>query len=188
MLHSMEASALPENVRGLRRIEFERLVELGVFRDIRVELLDGQLVEMSPQGDAHSTITGHLSHLLYAHLPPTMTIRQHSGFRAGDDSMPEPDIAVIPRLRGYHHPSDAFLVVEVADSSLHNDRNIKANIYAAASVHEYWIVNVKHEQIEVFSAPARGSYHNNQVYVRGHSIAPTALPGAVLDVSAIFDC
>ena len=188
MLESMEARDLPDNVRGIRRVEFERLVELGVFRDVRVELLAGQLVEMSPQGDAHSSITAFLADLLRPFIPSHMQIRQHSGFRAGDMSMPEPDVSVIPRIRGYHHPSEAFLIVEVADSSLYNDRNIKARIYADAGVREYWIINVKREQIEVRTSLTASGYGNVQVFTRGDVLRPTMIPDAVLEVSAILDC
>ncbi len=179
---------LPDNIRGLLGAEFERLVELGVFHDVRVELLEGQLVEMSPQGAAHATITSVLADLLHRGLPETMIIRQHSSLRASDRSMPEPDIAVIPRVRGFHHPSEAFLIVEVSDSSLRNDREIKSRIYARANILEYWIIDVKHEQVEVRTEPGRKGYASTRVLGRGELLRPNALPELSLAVDAIFDC
>ena len=181
------SSDLPDNVRGLLCGEFERLVALGVFEDARVELLEGQLVEMSPQGDVHSTITRVLADRLCRALPAGMILQQHSSLRAGTSSMPEPDIAVIPRLRGFHHPSEAFLVIEVADSSLRNDREIKAGIYARAGVGEYWIIDVPHERVEVFTQPGPTSYGSIRVVERGGLLRPVALPELELAVDAIFD-
>lgn len=188
VLSAPNSSDLPDNVRGLQGREFERLVALGVFEDARVELLEGQLVEMSPQGDVHSTITRVLAHRLCRVLPDGMILQQHSSLRAGTASMPEPDIAVIPRLRGFHHPSEAFLVVEVADSSLRNDREIKAGIYARAGIREYWIIDVQHERVEVFTEPGPTSYGSICVIERGGTLRPKALPELVLAVDAIFDC
>lgn len=178
----------PDNVRGLQRSEFEQLVELGVFQEDRVELLEGQLVQMSPQGEAHSSITRHLADLLYRGLPDSMMLQQHSSFRAGERSMPEPDLAVIPRRRGFHHPTEAFLIVEVADTSIHNDRSVKTQIYARAMIPEYWIVNVARGEIEVFSEPGPDGYGRSRVVGRGAVLRPALLPSIVLDVSAIFDC
>lgn len=179
---------LPDNIRGLLRVEFERLVELGVFEDVRVELLEGQLVEMSPQGDAHSSITRVLGDYITRRLPETMIVQQHSGLRAGDRSMPEPDLAVIPRRRGFHHPNDAFLTIEVSDSSLRNDREIKSRIYARAKVQEYWLIDVRHERVEVRTDPSRKGYASTQVLGRGEVLRPTAIPNLTVTVDAIFDC
>ena len=179
---------LPDNIRGLLRVEFERLVELGVFENVRVELLEGQLVEMSPQGEAHSTITGMLSEYLARRLPEAMHLRQHSGIRAGDRSMPEPDIAVIPRRRGFHHPHEAFLIVEVSDSSLRNDREIKSRIYARAKMQEYWVIDVKLERVEVRTEPSRKGFAKIETFGRGEVLKPTAIPDMTVPVDAIFDC
>jgi Uma2 family endonuclease len=117
-----------------------------------------------------------------------MIIRQHSSLRASDRSMPEPDIAVIPRRRGFHHPNEAFLIVEVSDSSLRNDRAIKSRIYARAKILEYWIVDVQHERVEVLTEPNRKGYVNTRVFGRGEVLRPAALPDFSVTVDAIFDC
>jgi len=182
------SNELPDNIRGLLRVEFERLVDLGVFEDVRVELLEGQLVEMSPQGDAHSTITRMLGDYLTRRLPETIVVSHHSGLRAGDRSMPEPDIAVIPRRRGFHHPHDAFLIVEVSDSSLRNDREIKSRIYARAKIREYWLIDVKQERVEVRTEPSRKGYGKTEVLGRGEVLRPTQIPGLSITVDSIFDC
>lgn len=184
----MAPTGLPDNIRGLRTAEFERLVELGAFGDVRVELLEGQLVEVSPQGDAHSTITRVVAHWLARALPDGMILQQHSSVRAGEHSMPEPDIAVIPFRRGFHHPHEAYLVIEVADSSLRNDREIKSEIYARAGMREYWIIDIQHERVEVHTEPTQRGYTTTRIVGRGEVLRSAALPGFSLDVAAIFDC
>ena len=132
MLGSMEMR--PEHVRPLRRVEFEQLVETGAFADARVELLDGRLVEMSPQGASHSRITARLAKLLFPHLAPEMDLLMHSPFAAGALSLPEPDLSIVPSYANDRHPERAWLVVEVSDSTLHNDRKVKSGLYARARV------------------------------------------------------
>ena len=182
------ANDLPDNIRGLLRVEFERLVELGVFENVRVELLEGQLVEMSPQGEPHAMITAVLGDYITRRLPETMIVRQHSGIRAGERSMPEPDIAVVPRRRALHHPDEAFLVAEVSDSSLRNDREIKSRIYARAKIQEYWLIDVKHERVEVRTEPSRKGFEKTELFGRGEVLKPIAIPDLTVPVDAIFDC
>jgi Uma2 family endonuclease len=188
MLVAMDVP-MPHNIRGLRTDEFMRLVELGVFDDQRVELLEGQLVEMSAQSPAHSALTAWLARMLGRHLPESMDIRQHSSFIANDRSLPEPDISIGPFEKGYHHPSagTAVLVVEVAHSSIYNDRNVKLRIYGRAGVREYWIVDVNAERIEVYRQPTANGYDQQLIVKRGEVIAPLALPEAVIDLDILFE-
>lgn len=178
----------PENVRGLYRSEFERMVALGMFEGQRVELIDGQLVEMSPQGDAHSSVTAYLARWFAKYLPQEMQIRQHSGIRAGQLSMPEPDIAVIEHRAGHYQPETAFLIVEVSDSSLRNDVQIKSGVYASLGVPEYWVVDLVHEQVIVHTQPSVRGYKKIVVNDRAASLRPTAIPMLILQVSDILDC
>jgi len=148
----------PERIRPLHRSEYERLVDAGAFEHEHVELLHGALVAMSPQGGPHAAITARIGERLIVALRGRAEVRCHSPFAASGDSMPEPDVQVVPRGSRVDHPRTAFLVVEVADSSLGKDRRIKAGIYADAGVPAYWIVDVAGEAIEVHTAPAAGAY------------------------------
>ena len=186
MLEPMRDIPAPQNVRGLLRSEYERLVDLGVFEDVRVELLEGQLVEMSPQGEGHATLTARLAGWLWPAVGSDMQLRQYSPMRAGLRSMPEPDISVIPLKKGYFHPDFAYLIVEVSDSSIHNDRNVKTLIYARAGVVEYWILNVQREQIEVHRDPSEDGYATMFVAKAGETLQPVALPKASVDVAQLF--
>jgi Uma2 family endonuclease len=107
----------PERVRPLKRVEFERLVSEGLFDDERIELVGGVIVEMSPQDTRHAALVERLDWELKRVAPTTMSVRVRLPFAASDDSLPEPDIAVVPRV-DYDdaHPDRAYLVVEVASS------------------------------------------------------------------------
>ncbi|HEY4178205.1 MAG TPA: Uma2 family endonuclease [Kofleriaceae bacterium] len=178
----------PDNVRPLYREEYEKLVELGAFTDQRVELLEGQVVEMSPQGIPHAVIVAHLARRMNAVLPKRLLMFQHSGLRAGERSTPEPDISLVGFKRGWHAAENASLVVEVADSSLQIDRGTKATIYAKAGAPEYWIVDVKHEQVIVHTIPRSGRYQNIIERKRGQRVHTPVLPRLVVTVDDIIDC
>ena len=136
------ATALEQEAttRRWRRVEYERLVDLGVFEGERLELLDGVLVVKERQGSAHAAVSGIVGQALDAAFGDGCHTRQHSPLALGDFSEPEPDVAVVagePLDYIAAHPSTASLVVEVADGSLRLDRRFKAAIYARAGLREY---------------------------------------------------
>jgi Uma2 family endonuclease len=188
MLDAMLDPALlaPERVRGLRRDEYEKLVELGVFEDERVELLRGVLVEMSPQGDTHSRVAAWIAQRFGAKLSfARFDVRSHSPYAASDDSMPEPDVSVSRRVPRLGHPDRALLLVEVSGSSLIKDRGIKTEIYADAGVPEYWIVNVQTRQVEVLTHPTHSGYQRSSVREMGDVLRPLKLRGFSLRIDDI---
>jgi Uma2 family endonuclease len=176
-----------ERVRPLRRVEFERLVHDGLFDDERVELLGGAIVEISPQDPRHAATVERLYRALSRTIGTYASVRVQLPFVASDDSLPEPDVAVVP-LRDYDdgHPDRAFLVAEVASSSLRKDRSLKVDLYARAGVPEYWIVNVEERQIEVLSSPREGAYSATAIARAGDSLRLATLDGAAVDVSDVL--
>lgn len=177
---------LPHNIRGLRRVEYDRLVDTGILEGVLVELLDGQLVaKVSPIGPAHAGLQTRLADALYPALRRDMTLRMGLPFAASDDSEPEPDLAVVPRGDLTAHPDRAYLLVEVCHSSSHNDRVIKTRLYANARVPEYWIVDVENELIEVYTQPRTGGYAEKRI-VREGVLVPLELPDARVDLAALF--
>ncbi len=177
----------PERIRPLTRREYDRMVDLGMFEDERIELLRGQLVTMSPQGSPHSILTGRLAQRLTRALDETFEVLSHSPFAASDDSEPEPDISVSRRrLRGTAHPRKALLLIEVAESSLRKDRAVKSSIYAEANVPEYWIVDLKAKLVHVFTRPSAAGYKQIEVHKRGDMLVPLKLPGIALGVTDIL--
>jgi Uma2 family endonuclease len=152
------ASALEREVttRSWRRVEYERLVDLGVFTGERLELLNGVLVVREPQGSAHAAITSKVGQALARAFGDGWYTRLHSPLALGEHSEPEPDVAVVagaPEDYLAAHPATAALVVEVADSSLRLDRRFKAAVYAGAGLREYWIVNLPDRVLEVYREP-----------------------------------
>jgi Uma2 family endonuclease len=173
-------------VRLLSRREYDRLVDLGWFVDEPIELLRGVLVTMSPQGWPHASAVSFFNEQLVLQLAGHHGVRPQLPFAADDWSEPEPDLVVVrkdPSLRG--HPSEALLVVEIADSSLALDRGLKRTIYAEAGIPEYWIVDVNGRTVEIHTQPDGGRYSRVQTLRDGDVLHPTLLPGVAIWVAEI---
>lgn len=178
------------SIRPLRRLEYDRLVDEGFFEGEPIELLWGRLVKMGPQNSSHAAAVQYLTQLFVLAVAPgeLATVRIQSPFAATDDSEPEPDVAVVP-FGAYRdqHPSEALLVIEVAESSLRADRK-KASIYAEAGVPEYWIVNVINDTVEVHRDPDPGEahYRNIVTYSGSSELSPIGLPGCTVLLAELF--
>jgi Uma2 family endonuclease len=182
----MATRSTAEVIRPLRRVEYEQLVSLGAFQDERIELLEGELVAMSPIGAPHSATVERLTRLLVLAFEGRAAVKCQSPFAALEYSEPEPDLAVLPR-RDYDtdHPSEAHLIIEVAESSLALDRGKKLRLYASCAVPEYWVVNLPERCIEVYTGPSPGAYARCERYEHGQSIRLSGFPDvsfAVADV------
>lgn len=180
------AAIEPELFRPLRRAEYDRMVELGMFQDERVELIRGVLVKMSPQRAPHASTLQKLLRVMMARLEERFSLRIQSPLALSDDSEPEPDVAIVP-LGDYEieHPSTATLVIEVADSSLKKDRG-KAALYASAGIGEYWIVNLVARTVEVHASPEGDRYAEIRTVREGETVRPSALPDVEIAVAEIL--
>ena len=168
-----------------------RLAEEGVFDDRRVELLDGDVVEMPPIGSRHVVTLDDLRDAIARRLGDRACIRTQSPLALGRDSLPEPDLCIVSGRRADYrdaHPTTALLVIEVSDTTLRLDRTTKAGLYARAGVPEYWIVNLVDEQIEVHRAPdaAQSRYTEIHVLRADTSVSPHTFPDVVLDVGIVL--
>lgn len=177
----------PESPRLLSREEYRRLVELGMFAGERVELLYGTVVEMSPHGPAHDETVNALDEHLARALGGRAKVRVQSAFAASDGSEPEPDVTVVPR-RSYResHPTEAWLVIEVAESSLPKDRGPKARLYAQSSVEEYWIVNLVDQTLLVHRQPTERGYDEITTHRPGDVVRLLRFPDVEVPVSSMF--
>lgn len=178
-----------ERLRPLRRVEYERLGQEGFFDDDneRVELLEGVIVQMSPRGTRHDGTLERLVRLFVLALADRAAIRPQLAYAASEISEPEPDLAVVPP--GDHdreHPSTAFLLIEVADSSLSKDRRIKTRIYADAAVPEYWVIDVNGGTIEARTQPTSDAYGHVRVARAGDTIRLQAFPDVEIAVSDVL--
>jgi len=183
----MAPTSAAEVVRPLRRVEYDQLVKLGAFEDEYIELLDGELVAMSPIGPPHDSTVQRLTRLLILALEGRAAVRCQSSFAASEISEPEPDFTVVT-LGDYDldHPSKAYLIIEVAESSLTKDRGRKLRLYANCGIPEYWVVNLQDRCIEVYTEPSPDAYARAERYERGQSIRLGAFPEIAFAVSDIL--
>jgi len=172
--------------------EYHRLLHVGVLgEDEHVELLEGLIVDMAPQGRPHALVISRLTELLMAARRPDCRVRVQLPLSLCGDSEPEPDLAIVTREdeeRAQEHPRIALLVVEVAAESLRTDRLLKGRVYARAGIPEYWVVDVEGRAVEVYTGPdaIQGRYLALRTFGAGESLRSQALPGLVLPVAELF--
>lgn len=138
------------------RDEYYRLADLNFFQGRRVELVEGQLIDMAAMKSPHAIAIDLIDAALRTVFGSDYYIRQQKPFVVSDISEPEPHIAVVSgAIRDYAdaHPTTAALIVEVADTSLRYDRKVKGSLYAKAGIAEYWILNLGDRLLEVYHAP-----------------------------------
>ncbi len=178
------------------RDQYYRAGELGIFQDRRVQLIDGGIIEMSPQGSPHATVIGLVDDALRLAFGSGYRFRVQLPLSLGLDSEPEPDVAVVrglPRDFKDRHPETAVLVVEIADSSLVLDSGHKAALYARAGISEYWIVNLVDARLDVYRNPtvdAHFEFGAGYAEIRGFSadasVTPLAAPAASIRVGDLL--
>jgi Uma2 family endonuclease len=172
--------------------EYHRMAEVGIFKeDDRVELLDGEVVQMAPIGSKHAACVDRLNELLVRAVSRLAIIRTQSSIRLGTHSEPQPDLALLKRQANYYSPElpgpqDVLLVIEVADTSAGSDREVKIPLYARAGVLETWLVDLTAETVEVFRTPSPIGYKEIHRATRGDQITPQAVPDLVIAVDEVL--
>lgn len=161
--------------------EYLRASQAGVFApDVRTELIEGEITEMSAQGADHIQATLRTGKRLRELFAGVAHVRVQTTLRLGPRRVPEPDLAVV---RGDEDDApavppvaDVLLIVEVPEWTLAFDRSDKARLYARAGVNEYWVLNLKDRQVEVFRDPQNGDYADVRVFTEDESVRPIAAP------------
>ena len=162
--------------------EYQRMAEAGILaEDDRVELIDGEIVQMSPMGTRHASCVDRLNAVFTARLRARAIARVQSSIILNRYTQPQPDLSLLrPRDDFYveHHPgpADVLLVVEVVDSSGTYDRHIKLPLYARAGIPEAWVLDVVQHVVEVYRRPALRGYCDRRELRRGQRVAPVAFP------------
>ena len=169
--------------------DYHRMIEAGILRDRRVELLKGEIVEMSPEGEPHAYFSSEAGEYLTRLLGDCAMIRQSKPITLPNDSEPEPDIAIVQRLgREYleHHPypENIFWLIEYSDSTLDKDLQTKSKVYAEVKIPEYWVVNLKRRQLVIFRDPQDGEYAS-KFTLSGGTIYPLAFPEVAISIDSI---
>ncbi|AFY72148.1 protein of unknown function DUF820 (plasmid) [Thalassoporum mexicanum PCC 7367] len=172
--------------------EYYRIYQAGVISDHdRVELIAGEIVYMSPVGTKHATCVDRLNHILMSQLIDRIQLRVQSSIQLPPNSQPQPDLALLKRKADFYisahpTPADIYLLIEVADSSLAFDRNVKMPMYAAAGILEVWLVDIEAQCIEVYWLATGDRYGSSQIYRAGESISLQAFPDVQVPVVAVF--
>lgn len=173
--------------------EYDQLAELGFFDGKRVELIEGEVIKMSAMGRPHVIALNRTADLLKSVFTQGWFVQTQAPVQLGKRSEPEPDIAVIKgKMEDYptDHPPSADLIVEVSDKTLNYDRTRKASLYAKAGIQDYWVLNLKKHQLEIFRRPIPDSdarhgfsYADQHIAVEGESVSPLIKPDAVIAVT-----
>lgn len=173
--------------------EFHRMGEAGIFsEDDRVELINGEIVEMTPIGSAHASCVRDLDEWLQPLLRGEAIVSTQQPLIVEFDGEPIPDVAILrprtDRYRGGHPTSaDALLIIEVGDSTVLYDLNTKSRLYARAGIPEYWVINLPRSRVAVFESPQNGEYTEQRDYGRGEAWTSRALRGREFSVDRVLD-
>ena len=173
--------------------EYHRMGEAGIFHeDDRVELIRGQVVQMSPIGHRHAGCVTYLTHALLSLLGQKALVRVQNPVTVDRFGELQPDLAVVrpdPTFyrRAHPVPDDVLLMIEVADTSVEYDRNEKLPLYAETGLQEVWLVNLPANTVEVHREPKDGRYTDVRTARRGDTVSPSAFPGVTLEAGEILE-
>jgi Uma2 family endonuclease len=162
--------------------EYHRMAEAGIFHpEERVELIAGQIIKMTAKGTAHGAAVGRTDKLMQNRLREQAWIRIEQPVVLDDASEPEPDVAVVrldPLDYADHHPtpSEVYLLIEVADSSLKYERETKGKAYARSGIADYWVLDVIDRKLHVFREPAQEGYQSEVIFSQESSVSPLQFP------------
>jgi Uma2 family endonuclease len=172
--------------------EYHRMAEVGLLaRDARVELVEGEIIEVAPIGKAHTSVVEQLTRLLVRAVGDDAIVRVQGSVRLSQWSEAEPDVVLLkPRPDFYRNEfasgADTLLVIEVSDSTLRYDRDIKVPLYARHGVPEVWIVDLQNDQLLVYGSPSDGAYGRPTSVARPQTMLVTGLPGVAVDLASVW--
>lgn len=168
------------------------MIDAGILsEDDSVELIEGEVIKMSPIGKFHAACVKRLNELLVFLVGRTAIVSVQDPIRLSDFSEPQPDLALLKRRddfysSGHPTPEDVLMVVEVADSSVQYDRTIKMPLYARSGIPEVWLVDVAGDLVEVYARPVNGRYQDFREVRRGETLTLSSLPSLVISVDDIL--
>ncbi|MBI3801267.1 MAG: Uma2 family endonuclease [Deltaproteobacteria bacterium] len=171
-------SATAPAPRLFSRDEFQHLAMSGLFAGEKVELIDGVVIAMSPQNTPHAATVNRLNYQLMRLCGSEVYLRVQSPVALGDYNQPEPDLALcapdpLDYAEAHPRPEQIFLLIEVADASLRQDRQRKARLYARSGIPQYWVVDLARRRVEVMTSPHRAAerYVRVRIFRAGQTVA-----------------
>ena len=189
----MPTTETPVKLRLWTVEEYHRMAEVGILQPEKpVELIAGQIIEkMSPQRSSHAAAITRTNRVLVNLLGEEILIRLQLPIQLNDHSEPEPDITLVrvdPLDYAAHHPtaSDVYLIIEVADTTLKTDLQIKAKDYAHSGIVDYWVLNITSRQLHVFREPTQQGYQSEVILSEDESISPLQFPDCVVAICEIL--
>jgi Uma2 family endonuclease len=171
--------------------EYYRMIELGMLKDYeKAEIIEGELIKKMTIGDRHAAIVNSLTRFFVKNVSDDVLVSVQNPVRLSDYNEPEPDITLadLRKYDGKRHPrpTEIILIVEVSDSTLKYDRDVKLALYAEAEIPEVWIVNLPNDIIEVHQKPSVGIYQLAKIFKRGETIASEVLPELSIAVEEVL--
>ena len=171
--------------------QYQAMGSAGILSEYEpIELLNGEIIEMAPISNPHNDSTDCISDLMFASLRGRARIRVQGSIRINPHSELQPDFAILRNRSGYHLspavPEDVLFIVEVSASSLNYDQGEKLAAYAAASIPELWIVNLREYRLDIYTEPAGERYQTVRSFQTGDTVTPLAFPDVSLPVSGFW--
>lgn len=176
--------------------QYWQMHDLGFFDGVRHEFIGGEVIEMPAQSNEHYGTIEEVRDVMTALFGPNYWVRMQATLDLSPHSLPDPDVAVVagpPDRKAKTNPTTALLVIEVSNSRLWSDRTIKASLYAAAGIKDYWIVNIPDRQLEIRRDPQPDAtqefgfgYASLTTHKPGATVSPLALPGSTVRVDRLF--
>lgn len=162
------------NKRLISVSDYHKMGEVGILSESGLELINGEIIYMNPIGSQHAAMVEKLKDVLVFQLHGKALVRSQNPIILSDFTEPEPDICVVKFRDDYYsekHPesSEVLLIIEVADTSLEYDREVKLPLYAEAKIPELWIINLQEKYLEQFSSPENGKYHSHTIFKSGQA-------------------
>lgn len=186
------ATADPPRRHRLTVSDYYRMAEVGILGpDARVELIDGEIMEMAPPGSLHASTVHRLTRILVRAAGDAAMVLVQNPVRLNEYSEPQSDLALLGERKDFYSqqhpgPRDVFLVIEIADTSLRFDRDVKASLYAAHGIPEMWLVDLRGRRLVRHRDPRQGAYTKVDEPDLGVPLEISALSGVAVDLKLLF--
>jgi len=171
---------------------YQRMVAAGVLtRDDRIELIDGEMIDMAPIGSKHAAITARLTKIFILAAGDDAILSPGGPVNLGDFSEPQPDLLLLRQRADYYsgkipEAADVLLIIEVSDTTLRYDQTVKRALYARHGISDYWVVDVEGRLVQVYRDPKESIYTQSLVFAQADTLSPLHMPGVQVSVRSLF--